>query len=198
MPVKDLLADEVVAAIYDSLQVGKPLIVTLSGRSGSGKSTLLQEVREKLNKLFISSEILSTDDYNVGMKQLRILGNGSWKNYDADEVYDLELFRRDMHSIKIGNSIPVRRYDYVTGEPQINGTNIRPANVLLIEGIKANHQSIRDLADLSFNITTPLATSIGRRILRDMITRPQFADPGVNLAYYLEYAEPAYRSQLDS
>ena len=45
-------------------------------------------------------------------------------------------------------------------------------------------------------MTTPLATCIGRRLLRDIAERPEFADPATSLGYMLSEAEPAYRAQV--
>lgn len=57
---------------------------------------------------------------------------------------------------------------------------------------------ITKVDDLLFEVDTPLATCIGRRLLRDMRERPQFADPVASLQYMHEEAEPAYRAQSRS
>jgi hypothetical protein len=44
-------------------------------------------------------------------------------------------------------------------------------------------------------MATGLATCIGRRLLRDLRERPEFADPEISLRYMLSEAEPAYRAQ---
>ena len=79
-------------------------------------------------------------------------------------------------------------------EPVYEGI-IAPSNVVIIEGIYALSPDITKQDELRYEMTTPLATCIGRRLLRDMRERPEFADPVKSLGYMLREAEPAYRRQ---
>lgn len=189
-----LEADEIVDDIVSKL--GRyPLIATLGGRSGSGKSTLLRQVDSKLKTRGVTTSTLSTDDYNKGRTHRKRLSDGEWTNYDANETYDLPLCYLDLKQLREGLTIPKREYDFETEEPKFSGERA-PADVILVEGIKAQHPLIMEAADLSFTMPTSLALSIGRRIMRDLKERPRFADPGTNLSVYLEYAEPEYRALL--
>jgi uridine kinase len=80
-------------------------------------------------------------------------------------------------------------------EPVLTGT-IEPTDVIIIEGIYAQAPEITKGSDLQYEMTTPLATCIGRRLLRDIAERPEFADPATSLGYMLSEAEPAYRAQV--
>lgn len=168
-------------------------VVTVGGRSGSGKSTTIQEVRSLLTKNGIQSIILSTDDYNRGRTWLENYSGHTWSNWELPIVYDLELLQADLRQLRAGNDIPQRYIDFTTEEPAISGV-IRPAPVVLIEGIYANDTSLDHIAQLRYKILTPLATCLGRRILRDVNERPGFADASHNLKYMLEVGEPAYRA----
>ena len=94
-----------------------------------------------------------------------------------------------------GAPIRRRQFDFATSEPMYYGDTAAPSDqsVLFVEGLWARHDKF-DLADLTFEVETPVATSIGQRITRDLVTRPEFADPSANLGYYLEHAEPTYRT----
>ncbi len=174
----------------------EPVIVHIGGRSGSGKSTLVHEVSRALDELGLSSGILSTDDYHRGTTWLRNYNHGeTWTHWDEPIVYDTGLMAQDLTQLKQGESIATRGIDWSVAEPVINGTMTMP-DVLLIEGIYANVPEITTSDDLSYEMTTPLATCIGRRLLRDLRERPQFADPTASLLYMLSEAEPAYRAQL--
>jgi len=168
-------------------------VVTLGGRSGSGKTTILNEAQARLHAHGLTTASISTDDYNYGKTHLHRLGGGEWRNLDANEAYDLLECSLDVKRLKSGRAIVRRIFDFQTEEPMIRG-EVTPADVTFVEGIKAHHPLLREVADLSFTIPTPFATSVGRRILRDLEHRPGTANPSSNLGMYLEYTEPAYRA----
>jgi uridine kinase len=194
-PQPDIDATAVVEQIL-SKHSGKPLVVAVGGRSGSGKSTLLHEVASQLRRQHIKPAWISTDVYNLGKKRLHEMGGGSWTNLDSNDAYDLQLCLAHIQMLKGGMVVPKYTFNYAVDEPRVEHV-IHPAEVILVDGIKAHHPELREIADLSFVVPTPLATSVGRRILRDLRDRPKFADPSKNLGYYLEYAEPEYRALLN-
>lgn len=192
----ELTADEVVEQILRR-RGQQTLVATVAGRSGAGKTTLLNTVRASLREHGISSSTLSTDDYNHGRTYRERLASGQWTNYDSNETYDLALCMMDVKRLKIGHAVAKRAYDFDSDEPIVDGF-VEPSDVILLEGIKAPHPLFAEVADLSFVIPTSLATSIGRRIIRDLRERPRFAEPGTNLSVYLEYAEPEYRAMFQN
>lgn len=173
-----------------------PVTVHIGGRSGSGKSTIVREVQHSLEELGLTSGVLSTDDYHRGTSWLRAYNNGEdWIHWDEPIVYDTATMAQDLQALERGEAIATRAIDWTVAEPIVSGTMTMP-DVLIIEGIYANAPEIMGAGDLTYEMTTPLATCIGRRLLRDMRERPQFADPGASLFYMLNEAEPAYRAQL--
>ena len=173
-------------------------IVRISGRSGSGKSTIVRELQEKLDEVNLPSLVLSTDDYHRGKAWLEDYNGGQpWTEWDAPIVYDRSLLETDLQRLRRGEVIAGRHFNFSSEESEAAGT-IQPRPVILLEGIYARHEDFSDIADLSYEVPTPLATCIGRRILRDMIERPQFAQPERSLRYALEQAEPAYRQQCSA
>lgn len=172
-----------------------PLIVHIGGRSGSGKSTLVRQLSEQLTQQGVTPAVLSTDDYHRGTQWLTAYNNGQeWTRWDDPIVYDTALMGQDLQQLSAGNIISRRSMDWSAGEPVIDG-EITPAPIVIIEGIYANSPDITDDNDLQYETTTPLATCIGWRLLRDMQQRPEFSDLAESLTYILEQAEPAYRAQ---
>lgn len=188
--------DHVVGEIHAwrSVHDAKPF-VQISGRSGSGKTTFANKVKQRLaeQEQPLRSVIISIDEYNRGMSFLKNLGGGKWEDFDADIVWDTMEFRGDMEKLRGGEPIPLWHFDYSCDERKLLGTiDPKDYDVFIIEGVKAHHPDLHNLPDLAYEISTPLATSLGRRIMRDMRERPLFANPSKNLVYYLTYAEPAY------
>lgn len=172
-------------------------VVRLYGRSGSGKSRYLSDLRKGLEAHNVPSAVISTDDYNIGTTALtRINGGEHPTNFDTADVYDLGAAWADALRWLHGIPIVERKFDFATSEPKYGEQLAAPADgtVLFIEGLWARHPNF-DAADVTYDVATPLATSLGQRITRDTKDRPEFADPSKNLAYYLEHAEPTYRAQ---
>jgi len=173
-------------------------VVQISGRSGSGKSTVVQMVKQQLEQEGIDCDVISTDDYHRGQTWLEAYNdNRPWVNWDDAIVYDTASMAADLERLQRGESIRRRRIDFETAEPVYEGDQ-QPKPVLLVEGIYARAPEIDQYCHLRYELPTPLATCVGRRLLRDMHERAQFADPAVSLRYMLEYAEPAYRQQRDN
>lgn len=191
----ELRADDIVNDIIRTPAVG-PRIVHIGGRSGSGKSTIVAEVCEKLDRIGMASVVLSTDDYHRGTRWLVEYNGGQpWEHWDDRVVYDTNAMSADLARLVQGEPIPRREIDWSVAEPVITGT-IQPAEVIIIEGIYAQSPDITSPNDLSYKMPTPLATCVGRRLLRDLRERPEFSDPAKSLSYILREAEPAYRKQL--
>ncbi|MGE5327803.1 MAG: hypothetical protein ACM3KH_00545 [Thiobacillus sp.] len=195
----ELNPDDIVAEILSKLDEGDKCIVRICGRSGSGKSTLARQVQQILNnELFIRSDIISSDDYNRGTSWLKAYNNDQdWTEWDHPVVYDTHTMGCDIQKLCDGQIIPRRIFDFMTQEPSTVG-NIAPVPVIIIEGIYALSRDLDNLDSLKYEMPTPLATCVGRRIIRDMQERPNFGNPATNLKYLLEQAEPMYRQQLNS
>lgn len=194
VPQAPLTSREVVSSIIEQLQKQSVVVARVAGRSGSGKSTMIREVEAELASRKIGSVTLSTDDYHRGKTWLERYKGCQWTEWDAPIVYNLEALANDIQALQTGESVAARRFDFSTEEPAYDAL-ITPQPVILIEGIYAKSPILDSVSDVLFEIATPLATCVGRRLLRDMRERPQFADPEKSLRYILEQAEPAYREQ---
>ena len=181
---------------------GEPLVIAITGRSGSGKTTLAEAVMAKLHEDGRSAVILSTDDYNRGRSGLRALfGHDDHANWDAHHVYDTALMARHLEELKSGRSIPRHGFNFAESEPHelVEGDTVDPAQVIIIEGIMANSPNLKDVTDICHLVPTPLATCIGRRVMRDMQQNRggSVANNAEDLLrYQLEVAEPEYLSRL--
>lgn len=190
----DLDIEEIIRDILHSDQ-STPRVIHIAGRSGSGKSTIVKQLRERLDELDITSIVTSTDNYHRGATYLYYHNNHQpWQHWDDPFVYDTKTMAHDLQQLINGNEVYHRHINWQVAEPYIQGT-LAPADVIIVEGIYAKSPDIITDNSLVYDIPTPVATCIGRRILRDLDERPQFCDPSSNLHYLLSEAEPAYRAQ---
>lgn len=170
------------------------IVVGISGRSGSGKTTIAKSLLE-LAGHYLTTARISTDDYHRGKTWLENTYGQPWTNWDAPEVYDTKQLNFDLFQLSQGVSINSYAFDLATEEPVITG-RIEPSELIIVEGIYAGSSDLRDTRHLHVAVPTPLATSVGRRIVRDMNhLNDSFASPQAILRYQLEVAEPTYRAQ---
>jgi uridine kinase len=177
-----------------------PIIVTIDGRSGSGKSTYARQLADllKLEKDGQSLEtiVLSTDNYHRGKSWLEAHNNGlPWQNWDASIVFNTKELATDVTQLRAGESIENRFFSFNDQECHFEGT-IRPAEVIIIEGIYAGTKDLEGIRHFHFPVQTPLATSIGRDLDRlSQSDRPNSAigSRAKRLAHQLTYAEPAFQ-----
>lgn len=173
-----------------------PVIVTIDGRSGSGKSTVARELKSKLELVGrVRCVILSTDNYNRGKEELDALNAGEpWTNFDVPEVYDTKSLADNVARLRAGEPIENRLFSFRDEAYRYEGM-IRPADVIIIEGIYAGTKDLHGLRHFHFPVTTSVATSIGRDIDRFRENkRPNgsIKTTGDRLRYQLEIAEPAF------
>lgn len=176
VPAAELNLSAITDRIEHCLGHKEVTTATIAGRSGSGKSTVVAEVQAELWQRGINSTVLSTDDYHRGKSWLETYKGGAWTEWDAPIVYDLDALHEDIEALHSGRAIVKRTFDFASEEPVRTGI-IEVAPVILIEGIYARDLTFEAIADLRFDIPTPLATCVGRRLLRDLRERPQFAEP---------------------
>lgn len=194
-PEEDLHISDIVTDILNARHNGQCIHVHIGGRSGSGKSTIVNQLRSALTEHELQSAVLSTDDYHRGATALAAYNGGEpWTHWDDPLVYDTGAMAIDLAHLRSGHAIYRRSIDWTIVEPTFTEL-IMPADVIIIEGIYARSPDITSEGELDYEMTTSLATCIGRRLLRDMLERPQFADPRESLEYMLREAEPAYRAQ---
>lgn len=195
-PPKDTLdVNSIISSALSQVIHSGHSIVQIAGRSGSGKSTIARKIKSNLELLDIESEIMSTDDYNRGQTWLSNYNhNQPWTQFDHPIVYDTKTMSEDLQKLMFGQTIQRRTFDFNIQEPVFNDP-IEPTPVTIVEGIYAMSPDLANLNGVCYEMPTPLATCVGRRIFRDIKDRAAFADPAINLAYILEQAEPMYRKQ---
>ena len=197
----DLDHKEIVRETKAALE-DEPFIIGITGRSGSGKSTLAKKVEEKYKSDGFSVTTLSTDDYNRGKKEIiKLTGvdheNGEHINWDSHTAYDIDGLHWDLQRARWWMpTIGKRKFDFATSEGIKTKEFLEPAQIMIVEGIMANSPILREDIDMHYVMSTPLATCIGRRVVRDTFGRVVSWSAEEILRYQLEVAELEYRKRL--
>lgn len=137
----------------------KRQIILICGGSGSGKSTLA--------KKFKDAAIISTDNFYIGKSKMMPMGNGEY-DFDDPSAVDLDECAQIALELADGKEVLVPEYDMVTSE-RIGQIKITPAKsgLVIIEGVFALHERLRQIGDLKIFIDTPTDERLARRIKRD-------------------------------
>ena len=140
----------------------RPIIIGVAGGSGSGKTT---HVAQKIKEMFLSSSILSIDDYCFGPKIAeKIIGS---RNLDDPRAYELALAGEHIRSLK--NRFAVQKPVYVYAEGRrVRYETFQPKKVIIVEGLFALYPGIVEELDLKIFVDIAVHGSLIRRILRDV------------------------------
>jgi uridine kinase len=167
-------------------------LVGISGISGSGKTYLLNRVISEIKSQEIS--YLSFDNYYKAT-HLQAKDNQGFINFDLPGGVDYQKLLRDLASLKSGQTIELPVYTFNQPDVPSQIITIKPAPILLIEGIFVFHfKELFHQLDLKLFIETDLETTFKRRLERD------FSERGIdkNIIHYqwFNHVLPGYQKFL--
>lgn len=143
--------------------------IAVGGGSGSGKSYICQRIIHALDAANICH--LSQDHYYVP-RHLQPFDSNGVQNFDTLQSIDIAAFAYDVNLLQLGQE--VHKLEYVYNNPEATPTQLtlRPAPILLLEGLLLLHTSeIRNLSDLKIYVEASEANKLDRRIKRDAVER---------------------------
>jgi uridine kinase len=144
----------------------KPFIVGLAGPSGSGKSTVAKRVASRLG-----GRVISMETYSTMMNHLP-LAERAKLNYDIPDAIDVRLLAEHVREFALGNAIDIPVYDFAEHLRLNDRERMKPAPLLIVEGILALHFSqLRQQYDLSIYLEAPDEICFRRRQVRDITER---------------------------
>lgn len=150
--------------IESLLDLNRPALIAISGESASGKTTFLKRIKEQAARIQERREniILSTikgdnyfNDISEGINKYggfdELLATGY--NPDAPSSFQLELMRSDLSQLILGKTTKVPRYVLNgTGVSIPEALEIKPAEVIIVEGMCSLYDDIHDVFDLKIYV----------------------------------------------
>lgn len=128
------------------------MIIGIAGGTGSGKTTLTDHLAAH---------------FGPAISEVRCQ-----QNYDHPDAFDTDLMVQQLKELKAGRAIRCPVYSYADHNRTDETMLIRPAPVIIVEGILIFHDPrLRQLMDIRIFVETDADVRILRRALRDVEER---------------------------
>ncbi len=173
-----------------------PLVVGIAGGTASGKTT----VARKLHEAFTSRvAFIDQDSYYRQLDHLT-LEQRREVNFDHPDAFDQDLLVSHVRRLKGGEAIEKPQYDFVTSTRKTSTATVKPAELILIEGILVLHMTaLREEMDVRIFVETEDDVRIIRRLTRDIKERGRDFDHVIHQYFahvrpmHMAFVEPSKR-----
>lgn len=145
------------------------LIVGIAGGTGSGKTTVVS----KISEVFANGEVIviPQDSYYRDNSDISIEERQKI-NFDHPDSVEFGLLIDHLRQLKLGNSVEMPVYSYLTCLRAGETITIRPSRVVVVEGILILSDSgLRNMLDIKVFVDADADDRLGRVIRRDIIER---------------------------
>ena len=149
------------------------IIIAITGASASGKSSIASTVHKELCNDLGCEEIgiIAEDSYYKDQSHLE-MNDRVKTNYDHPNSMDRDLLIQHLKDLKNGKAVDIPVYSYVDHTRTGEAKHSTPKKIVILEGILLlTDERVRQLADISVFVDTPLDICFIRRLQRDMEER---------------------------
>jgi uridine kinase len=175
----------------------QPLVIGIAGGTGSGKTTVARAIATSLPNEEVVA--LEHDAYYRDRPELSFEERAAL-NYDHPTSLETELLVEHLRLLRAGQPVDVPVYDFATHRRLPNSRSLRPARVIIVEGILVfTDEDLRRLLDIKIYVDTDADVRAFRRIRRDIEQRGRTFQ-SVREQYYrtvrpmhLQFVEPSKR-----
>lgn len=171
----------------------KPFLLGVAGGSGSGKTT----VAERLAGLIGGTDLalVRLDAYYRDRNHLPFEERAAI-NYDHPDAFDWPLLLDHVQALLDGLEVQVPVYDFATYERLPERVVLRPARVIVVEGILVLYEpELRERFDLRVFVDTDADVRFIRRLERDVAERER--SPESVIEQYLATVRPSHEQFIE-
>jgi uridine kinase len=144
------------------------LMIGIAGGSGSGKTTVVREITQQLkeNVVVIPQDSYYKDLGHLSEEEKRV------HNFDHPDSIDFDLLRAQLKDLRDGKTVEQPIYSYITCGRSEETLTIRPADVIIVEGILIFcDPKLRKLMDIKIFVDAEPDERLLRVITRDIAER---------------------------
>ncbi len=163
------------------------ITIGIAGGTGSGKTTITKRIMKEFGG---DVSVLYHDNYYKRHDELSY-AERTKLNYDHPNAFDTDLLVQHLEALRRGEAIQCPVYDYTVHNRSDKTITVRPAKVLVVEGILIFAEpALCDLMDIKIFVDTDADVRILRRIVRD--TRDRGRDLESIVTQYLATLKPMH------
>ena len=151
----------------------KPIFIGIAGGTGSGKSTFTNRLKEtfgdKVSVVYYDNYYKRRDD--LPFEERKKI------NYDHPDAFETKMLIDHIHRLRDGQEVECPVYDYTVHNRSDKTITIKPADVILVEGIMVlQNDELRSLLDIKVYVEADADERILRRVIRDVKERGRDVD----------------------
>ena len=173
------------------------LIVGIAGGTGSGKTTVVKKVIERFPNeevIVIPQDAYYKDNGDISLEERQKI------NFDHPDSLEFNLLIDHLNKLREGQSIEMPIYSYLTCLRSKETITVKPARVVLVEGILILADSgLRNMLDIKVFVDADADDRLGRVIQRDIVERGRSLLVVLNRYHdtvkpsHLQFIEPSKR-----
>lgn len=167
--------------------MGDMITIGIAGGTGSGKTTITRRIMQAFGD---DVSVIYHDNYYKRHDDLTY-EERTRLNYDHPNAFETSLLLEHLDALRAGRTVRCPRYDYTAHNRTAETITVRPAKVLVVEGILIfSEPELCRRLDIKIFVDTDADVRILRRILRD--TRDRGRDLESIVTQYLTTVKPMH------
>lgn len=168
------------------------LTIGIAGGTGSGKTTITKRIMERFGG---NVSVVNHDNYYKAHDEMTYEERCKL-NYDHPDAFENDLMIEHLKQLKAGKSVRCPVYDYTVHNRSKDTVVIKPAKVILVEGILIlADKQLCDEMDIRVFVDTDADVRILRRIVRDVKKRERTLESVID--QYLTTVKPMHEAFVE-
>lgn len=168
------------------------LTIGIAGGTGSGKTTITKRIMERFGG---NVSVVNHDNYYKAHDEMTYEERCKL-NYDHPDAFENDLMISHLKQLKAGKAVRCPVYDYTVHNRSKDTVVIKPAKVILVEGILIlADKELCDQMDIRVFVDTDADVRILRRIVRDVKKRERTLESVID--QYLTTVKPMHEAFVE-
>ena len=168
------------------------LTIGIAGGTGSGKTTITKRIMERFGG---NVSVVNHDNYYKAHDDMTYEERCKL-NYDHPDAFENDLMIEHLKQLKAGKTVRCPVYDYTVHNRSKDTVLIKPAKVILVEGILIlADKELCEQMDIRVFVDTDADVRILRRIVRDVKKRERTLESVID--QYLTTVKPMHEAFVE-